>query len=296
MSIVDPSTIGPDGPDPAAARPVPAIGTWVGPATEPARYALLERVGNGGEGELWRARRVELDGRPGDVVAVKVHRTADRATLNGIAEQARLLSGVPRDRHVVRVDQVFDGVLTRGGRVVYEDVPVVVMEWIDGSSPAALLEEEDVSVAARLSWIAQLATAVDTLHHGTPPLVHADIKPGNLLVDRAGRLVLVDTGAVARAGDGETRRPLHSAGWAAPEVRSRPRAGRSTESDLYSVGAVAYFLLTGERPVPEVDGEPLRESAQEQRARMRRTLLATGVVPRRRGVTRSGYEHERFRD
>ena len=118
------------------------------------------------------------------------------------------------------------------------DTPFVVMEWIDGP-PDALVRTGEVALDVRLSWVEDLAVAVDVLHSlsrtRNAPLVHANIKPANCLVTPDRGLVLVDTGAVQRAdglGDHRGLRPPY----AAPEVLAGPARRRDASTDLYSLG------------------------------------------------------------
>ena len=221
-------------------RPIPSVGVWVGPSDEPARYERLEHVGGGAEGAIHRGRFVGRGGPPVPV-AIKQYRPPPGApatwphdgTWHQIRDQAWLLAGLPRDDHLVRVREVFLGAVSAvgidhdpAGTDKSFDTPFVVMEWIDGSPPDALVRTGEVALDVRLSWVEDLAVAVDVLHSlsrtRNAPLVHADIKPANCLVTPDRGLVLVDTGAVQRA-DGLGRPP-----WPAqPALRRARSPGRS---------------------------------------------------------------------
>ena len=247
-------------------RPVPSVGVWVGPHDEPARYERLDHVGGGAEGAIHRARFVGRGGPPLPV-AIKQYRPPPGApadwphdgTWHQIRDQAWLLAGLARDDHLVRVREVFLGAVSAfgidrdpAGAGKSFDTPFVVMEWIDGTAPDALLRRGGVDLDTRLRWVEDLAAAVDVLHSLSrtrdAPLVHADIKPANCLVTPDRGLVLVDTGAVQRSDGSGDHRGLRSPPYAAPEVLAGPGRRRDAATDLYSLGAVAFFFLTGQAP------------------------------------------------
>jgi serine/threonine protein kinase len=248
---------------PHGARPVPSVGVWVGPADEPARYERLDHVGGGAEGAIYRARLVGRDAGSGQVVALKQYRPPPGAspswpqdgTWLQVRDQAWLLGGLPRHRHLVRVREVFLGAVSPAqpgaGQAAAFDIPFVVMDWVEGRALSEVMRGRP-PLASRLDWITQLAEAVDVLHSVSrvdqSPLVHGDIKPGNCLVTEDRGLVLVDTGAVQRADGTGDHRGLCTPPFAAPEVVQAPSRRRGVASDLFSVGAMAFFLLTGTPP------------------------------------------------
>lgn len=250
----------------SGARAVPDVGRWVGPEDEPARYRVLEHVAGGAEGAIHRARFVgrhpDPQDPPGRVLALKEYRPPRGAspdwphegTWLQIRDQALLLNGLPRSPHLVTVREVFLGAMSTGAAQPRTDftTPFVVMGWVDGTAPDVLLHRGGISLATRLGWIADLAAAVDLLHsvshRDDTPLVHGDIKPGNCLVTDDHGLVLVDTGALQRADGVGDHRGLRTPRFAAPEVLAHPGRRRGEATDLYSLGAVAFFLLTGRLP------------------------------------------------
>lgn len=254
-------------------RAVPTVGYWVGPEDEPARFERLEHVGGGAEGAIFRARRVGPSGET-EFVALKQYRPPPGAPANWpldgtwrqIENQAWLLRGLPRTDHLVRVRDEFLGATSGPGlgddpqsANKAFDTPFVVMEWIDGARPDVAMRASSVPLTTRLGWVRDLAEAVDLLHSVSRtdrfPLVHGDIKPGNCLVTRDRGLVLVDTGALQLADGVGNVRGLRSPPYAAPEVLARPGRRRGTATDLYSLGAVAFYLLTAiEPPSAEHDG------------------------------------------
>ena len=196
------------------------------------RYQLLERIGSGGMGAVYRAH----DGRLDREVAVKVLRSVDD----------------PQHRSRLRAEARFAGGLHHPGIVRVFDYgeqhdlggtsPYVVMQLVDGSPLAAPLPADEV---ARL--LGDLGQALAVAH--AAGIVHRDLKPSNILVTGDGRPVLVDFG-VARSDDAE---PLTETGLVigTPDYLSpeQARGARATAaSDIYALGVVAHQCLTGTSP------------------------------------------------
>jgi serine/threonine protein kinase len=198
-------------------------------------YRLEVLLGGGGFGSVWRARSVTS----GQVVAVKVltgaYATGDMARQRAEIE---LLAGAATasSPNVVRV---------YGGGV--EPVPYVVMEFVDGTDLATLLRQHGaVSVSEALRIGTGIASALAALHEGG--IIHRDVKPANVMVDKSGQVKLTDFGIAKIVGyDSVTatgQMPMSMA-YAAPEVwEGRP----SHRSDLYALGIVIYQCLVGDPP------------------------------------------------
>ena len=197
------------------------------------RYEPLEVAGKGGEGELIRA----LDHLHGRQVALKVRPVADEALRTHLLSEARLLlslsphPGLP----LVREDFFLD------------DRYVIAMDWIEGTDLQALLDvhgRPGLDPALAIGYLEQAAEALEHLHAHDPPVVHGDVKPGNLIVTSASRIVLVDFGLSSTPTDGMRR--AGTAGYVAPEVAAGARP--TAASDMYAFASTAIALLTGEPP------------------------------------------------
>ena len=182
-------------------------------------------------GEVYRATDTVLE-RP---VAVKV--LADRYSRDPEARgrfkreamAAARLSGEP---HVITVFDVGE----------HEARPFIVMEFLDGGSLHAKVSAGGIDSHEALGWLEQAAEALDTAHrHG---IVHRDVKPANLLLDRSGSLQVLDFGIASAAGLDTLTLPgtiLGTAGYLAPEqARGEPA---TAASDRYALGVVAFELL-----------------------------------------------------
>ncbi|ANB19677.1 protein kinase domain-containing protein [Dokdonella koreensis] len=194
-----------------------------------------ERVAEGGSAEVFRAH----DPRLGRDVALKLLTPAAAATLrtDAFLEEARRLARI-RDCHVV-------GVL---GAAVHDGRAGLWCEWIDGCTLAERIARDGPLAADEAALVGiGLCRALAAVHQAG--LLHGDVKPHNVLRERGGRLVLADLGA---GGDPATvnasLRTQASPAWLAPEVLHG--AARTQAHDLYALGGVLQFLLSGETPDP----------------------------------------------
>jgi serine/threonine-protein kinase len=211
------------------------------------RYTLLDQVGTGGMGSVWRAH----DERTGQHVAVKVLGRHSSALLaRFVREQAIRV----RHPHVVAPH----------GWAAEDDLVVLVMELVPGGSVADLLREHgplDAGTAAVV--LDQLLQGLSAVHGAG--LVHRDVKPANLLLEATGdgtpHLRLGDFGVAAPVADRRfTTVPgaIGTDGYMAPE-QARGAPPEPTQ-DLYAVGRVGLELVTGLPPARqrEVPSHPLR--------------------------------------
>jgi hypothetical protein len=218
-------------------------------------YDIVELLGFGGSGEVWRAR----ERASGDVVALKRVRTADGAA--GVAaeltqrlqREAALLATVQHE-HVVRLRSV----------VRTADGLVLVLDYAEGGSLTALLAARGRLSAGEIVTIgAPLAGALAEVH--ARGLVHGDITPGNIVFDASGKPLLADLGVASLAGEqgfvvGATP------GYADPAAADsagvvRPRVAAC---DVHGLAAVCFAALAGVPPYLETDpavAQPLRPLA-----------------------------------
>lgn len=203
-------------------------------------WEIVRPVGVGGMGEVFEARRADgsFEGR----AAVKLlKRGMDSAAVLRRFSQERQALARLNHPHIARL-------LDAGASA--DGLPYFVLEYVDGLTLDQAVQ--GIPVQARLGLFLQLADAVAYAHRNL--LVHRDLKPGNVLVDRDGQVKLLDFG-IAKAldplegHDGATtvggHRPF-TPNYASPEqVRGEPV---STATDIYSLGVLLYQMLTGTRP------------------------------------------------
>ncbi|MFJ5599479.1 protein kinase [Micromonospora parva] len=205
------------------------------------RYRLGERVATGGMGAVWRGTDVLLERE----VAVKVllpSLVADPEFTTRFRAEARMLAAL-RHPGVVPVHDVGQAVLDDGSQVDY-----LVMEYVEGEPLSARVRAVGrLDPATTMSVLAQAADALHTAH--LAGIVHRDVKPGNLLVKADGTVVLVDFG-IARsrhmAGLTAANMVLGTASYMSPEQATGQPVSAAT--DVYALGAVAYFCLAGQPP------------------------------------------------
>ena len=205
----------------------------------PSRYEAAERIARGGMGEIFVAEDAIL----GRKVAIKL--LADRFARDESVRRrftrealaAARLSGHP---HIVTIFDVGES----DGR------PFIVMEYLSAGTLADRARSGPVDRDDALDWLKQAADALDDAHR--QGIVHRDVKPANLLFDERGQLHVADFGIARVVDEGTTTgmtlagTVLGTAGYLAPEqARGEPA---TAASDIYSLGIVAYELLTGGRP------------------------------------------------
>ena len=250
----------------------------VDPAPHLPDFEILEEIGRGGMGVVYRARRRD----DGQTVAVKVIRKDRLLHAEAVRRFRREAQAAARLRHP-NIVHVFDS--DHAGNVHY-----LVMELVDGITLEKLVEQAGPRpVPQACDFIRQAALGLQHAHEQA--LVHRDIKPSNLMVtpapdgsDRPLAVKVLDMGVarvlqVGGPAHGDSLSTLTQGGsvigtadYIAPEQLEDPH-GADVRADLYSLGCTFYFLLTGEVPFP---GGSLISKLDKQRWH-----LPTPIVARR---------------
>lgn len=206
------------------------------------RYELIEEIGFGGFGSVWRGYDTVLDRE----IAVKMIRFTQIKSPTDAAEFAERFRREARITAQIRhhgVPQVYDAVLDADLTEVY-----LVMELVEGAT--TLRHYLDPTAPLPVEWAvavaAQIATALSYAH--ALPVVHRDLKPDNILVTPGGTVKVIDFGiaALLTAGAAKltaTGMPLGSAAYMAPEQTIGAKA--TPRTDLYALGCVLYEMLCG---------------------------------------------------
>ena len=227
------------------ARQVSREGWRVRPGDRVASYTVVERLGAGGMGEVWRAR----DERLGRDVAIKLllpHPSDSTVRVSAFQHEAHA-AGTLNHPNVLTVYDVGD----HGG------VPYLVTECLAGESLRARLGRGPLSVAAALDVALHVARGLGAAH--ARGLVHRDLKPENVFLAADGRVKILDFGLATLHDSSPQASPPHesaaapmrslvggTAGYMAPEqVRGDVVDGRA---DIFAVGTVLYEMLTGRQP------------------------------------------------
>ncbi len=239
--------------DPASAASAPRH--TVQPLPVWGHLEIVEKVGEGGYGEVFRARDTQLDRE----VALKLLRkeTPVRDKIPAaMIEEGRLLARV---RH--------PNVATVYGAEQHEGRVGLWMEFIHGRTLAELVRSQGVFGAPEAGLIGlDLCRALAAVHRAG--LVHRDIKAQNVMRESGGRIVLMDFSAgrdLRRAIDEEERLITGTPLYMAPEVlRGEPA---TVQADIYGLGVLLFHLVTGSYPVQGTTLRELREAHDQKAAR-----------------------------
>jgi eukaryotic-like serine/threonine-protein kinase len=212
--------------------------SWVGRRV--GAYRLVQELGHGGMGAVYLA--VRDDDEYESQVAVKLVRPG--------LDTDFILRRFRRERQILaRLQHPNIARLLDGGTTA-DEVPYLVMEYVDGSWLTVYAACNKLSVEARLRLFLPICAAVEYAHRNF--VVHRDLKPGNILIDASGAPKLLDFG-ISKLLRSERREEAETHGVAAmtPDYASPEQVlGEpvTTASDVYSLGVVLYELLTGVRP------------------------------------------------
>lgn len=203
------------------------------------RYRILRPLGEGGMGAVYEA----LDQRLDCLVALKEATTVGDEALRAFQREASLLANL---RHRA-LPNVMDHFSEGNGQFL-------VMQFIPGEDLGQLLRQQPVfDVKQVLLWADLLLKTLEYLHGRNPPILHRDIKPSNLKLTEDGELFLLDFGlAKGSIGQMPTMQTTRSV-WGHTRVYAPLEqilgTGTDVRSDLYSLGATLYHLITGQKPI-----------------------------------------------
>ncbi len=205
-------------------------------------YRLVRQLARGGQGVVWLAERA--DGLLERAVAIKLP--------VGLMHRRGLVERLAREREILgrlehpNIARLYDAGVAASG------VPYLAMEFVDGRAIDTFVADEGLDTRAVVRLVLQVASAVAYAHASL--VIHRDLKPTNVLVDREGRARLLDFGiaALMDEGGGERDGLTEDGGraltlaYASPEQVERRPLGVAT--DIYSLGVLTFELLAGRRP------------------------------------------------
>jgi eukaryotic-like serine/threonine-protein kinase len=230
----------------------------------PSRYRGPQQVGRGGMGDIYRA----TDSLLGRAVAIKVlaeRYAQDEAVRKRFTREALAAARLSGQSNIVTIFDVGE----------HNERPYIVMEYLSGGSLDDVLRSGGPQAPEQVfTWLDQAGRALDAAHG--EGVVHRDVKPANLLLDRERNVHVADFGIASAAGMDSltmTGTVLGTAGYLSPEQAQGERA--TPASDRYGLGVVAYELLTGSRPF-EADS-PTAEAAAHVNAPVPSVSEASGL-------------------
>jgi serine/threonine protein kinase len=256
----------PVGPEAVAAARAAAEGRTERPGAI-GRYLVVDELGGGLQGQVYRVIHPKL-GR--DMVLKLGRQPVGDDERTSLVAEGRLLADLKPHVNLVRIyDLDF-----------HNERPFLVMEYVDGRDLEVYARDEPVTPRRAAELVAKLAGALAMVHR--KGVIHRDIKPRNILIDEAGQPRLIDFG-LARLRNAWSDRDDPTWGgtlaYMAPEQARREHDRTGPRSDLFGLGAVLYFLLTGQAPFVGETRDEIWDRAR--RCEFEPRALRIAKVPRR---------------
>ena len=202
------------------------------------RYRIEGQLGKGGMGTVYLAYDQTLDIK----VALKENLNPDPESEAQFRREAKLLASL-RHPNLPRVTDHF----------ILDEIQYLVMDYIEGDDLQTVLTRQRPDVPEVLRWSDDVCDALTFLHTRQPPVIHRDLKPGNLKLQPDGRVILVDFGIAKAHTDKQTATGARgmTPGFSPPEQFGG--SGTDPRSDQHALGATLYYLMTGKQPANSFD-------------------------------------------
>lgn len=217
-------------------------------------YELLEEIARGGMGVVYKARQTSLN----RIVAVKMilaGQLAGEAEVKRFRTEAEAAANFQHP-NIVAIHEIGE----------HEERHYFSMDYVEGQNLAALVREGPLPPAKAAEWVKTIAEAIQYAHQRG--ILHRDLKPQNVLIDERGRPRVTDFGLAKSTGEDsgltQTGAVMGSPSYMPPEQATGRHDQVGPHSDVYSLGAILYQLLTGQAPfVGETPLGTLRKVVEE---------------------------------
>ena len=217
------------------------------------RYEIIDRIGSGGQGTAYLARAragaLSADSPETDVVLKEfclpyyAGLAVVKKALDNIDHEAALLKKLEHPQIVRLVDLFVD-----------DQRAYLVLQHVPGNSLKEMVQSSGKFAEERVVELGiQMCDMLEHLHGQTPPVVHRDFTPENLILSPTGELVLIDFNVAQQLHSTATRTVVGKHSYIPPE---QFRGKATPQSDIYALGATLYYLIAGEEPEPISTAHP----------------------------------------
>ncbi|MEO8436805.1 MAG: protein kinase, partial [Pyrinomonadaceae bacterium] len=244
-------------------------------------YKILEKIGEGGQGTVYKAVDTKL-GRPMVVKVLPPELTVKQANLKRFQREAQLASALDHPN----ICTIFD--LNEIGGVHF-----IAMQFVEGRNVRQLVNGRPLDLRSALSITIQVADALATAH--AQGIIHRDIKAGNVMVNRAGQVKVLDFGLAKLLDDSTARAsgihhtdltefgvPYGTATYAAPEQARGDRV--DSRADIFSTGVLLYEMLTGTWPFQGKTSIDVRHAVINDEPKPLAAMRPGSTPPRLQGI------------
>jgi hypothetical protein len=210
------------------------------------RYRIMNTIATGGQSQVYKA----LDLRTGQAVAIKelvlpTHGGEEvrKRSFSHVAMEIALLAGLDHPE-IVKLRDTF----------IEDHRAYLILEHIDGKTLRNLIDgRSSLPVSTVYDIAIKMCSFLEYLHNLSPPVVHRDLTPDNVICTENGEVKLIDFNVAVQLESQSTKTVVGMQSYMAPE---QFRGQATTQSDLYSFGCTLHFLLTGYDPVPLSSSHP----------------------------------------
>ncbi len=212
------------------------------------KYDIEQQLGSGGQGTVYLAKYLGQDGHNESsldgkvaikeyILPIAVTRDAKRSSIESIEHEARILQKLD-NKQIVKLLDFF----------IKDHRGYLVFEYVKGTSLRSLVQSQGAVPEERVNKLAnEMIHILEYLHSQSPPLIHRDFTPDNLILTEDGLLKLIDFNVAQSADNFVSAIVVGKRSYTPPEqLKGKP----VPQSDIYALGATIYFLLTAEDPEP----------------------------------------------